>query len=71
MTSLRKPLSNASSKGASGGAAASAGSEFQARVAAFFGVAMLSEQLAVARFDLPEAVRVEAVCCEQAPRWTT
>ncbi len=65
MTSPRKPLSNASSKGASGGAAASAGSEFQARVAAFFGVAMLSEQLAVARFDLPEGVRVEAVRCEQ------
>jgi hypothetical protein len=61
----REPLSNASSKGASGGAAASAGSEFQARVAAFFGVAMLSEQLAVARFDLPEGVRVEAVRCEQ------
>jgi hypothetical protein len=35
-------------------------------MAAYFGVAMLCEQLAVAPFDLPEGVRVEAVRCEQA-----
>lgn len=65
MTTPRKPRSKTLKKGSSGGAAASAGPEFQARVAAFFGVAMLSEQLAPAPFDLPEGVRIEAVRCEQ------
>jgi hypothetical protein len=64
VTKAPKPRARASGRGSSGGAAASAGPEFQARVAAFFGVAMLCEQLAPAPFDLPEGVRLVAVRCE-------
>lgn len=53
-----------SHRGSSGGAAASAGPEFQAQVAAFYAVGMLYEDIAPTPFDLPGGTSIEAVRCE-------
>ena len=60
----RSRVTDSLQKGSSGGAAASGGVEFQAQVAAFYGVAMLCEELAPAVFELGEGVAIEAVRCE-------
>jgi hypothetical protein len=60
----RPRTADSPSKGQGGGAATAGGVEFQARVAAFYGVAMLCEQLVPAPFDLGGGVVIEAIRCE-------
>ena len=60
----RSSTADSLGRGSGGGAATSAGVEFQARVAAFYGVSMLCEELVPAPFDLGGSVRIEAVRCE-------
>ena len=55
---------SSSNRGSSGGAAASAGSEFQARVAAYYAVSMLCEDTIPTPFELPSGTQIQAVRCE-------